>query len=118
MASPFRILPLIFPAALLGSTLWVFSPAQAASEAEGRAIAQCRAELFTQFPEGALRSHRVGEIAGNSRRTRVTLYATADRRYTFECTTDADGQIVTASLNPPASTQLAADRQGAAPRSE
>lgn len=108
MTSPLRILPMIVPALVFGSALWALSPAQAASEAESRAVAQCRTELLRQFPEGTLRTHRVGEIAGNSRRTRVTLYATADRRYTFECATDADGRVTTASLNPPRDSRLAA----------
>ena len=40
------------------------------------------------------------EIAGNSRRTRVTIYVTADRRYTFDCAVGADGRIQTASFSP------------------
>ena len=109
MTSPLRVVPLAFPIVLVGSALWALSPAQAISEAEGRAVAQCRAEMLSQFPEGAVRNHRIGEIAGNSRQTRVTIYANADRRYTFECATDADGRIVTAALNPPrGDTRLAA----------
>ncbi len=107
MTSPLRLLP----ALLLGSALWVAAPAHAASESEGRAVAQCRAELLRQFPEGQLRAHRVGAIAGNARQTRVTLHATADRRYTFECAADAEGRIVTAVLTPPSGTRLAAQPQ-------
>lgn len=108
MTSPLRLLPLLVPAALAGSALFASSPAYAMSNAESRAVAQCRAELVRQFPDGALTSHRVGAIAGNSRHTRVTLYATADRRYTFECAADANGRVVTAALNPPRDSRLAA----------
>ena len=60
-------------------------------------------------PAGSTRArsarYRVGSIAGNSRRTRVTIFVNADRRYTFECAAGADGEVLTASLNPPASTR-------------
>ena len=114
MTSPLRAWPALVPAAALGFALPALSPAEAASEAEGRAVAQCRAELLRQFPEGVLRSHRIGAIAGNSRRTRVTIHATADRRYTFECAADAEGRILAAALTPPAPTRLAADGRSAA----
>lgn len=114
MTSPLRIPLAIFPAAALGLALPALSPAFAASEAEGRAVAQCRAELVRQFPEGALSSHRVGAISGNARRTRVTLYANADRRYTFDCVADGEGRIVTAALTPPGATRLAAEARAAA----
>ncbi|MBX3561172.1 MAG: hypothetical protein KF780_05105 [Sphingomonas sp.] len=109
MTSPLRHVLAIFPAAALGLALPALSPAFAASEAEGRAVAQCRAELARQFPEGALRSQRVGAISGNARQTRVTLYANADRRYTFDCVADGAGRIVTAELTPPNATRLAAE---------
>ena len=118
MASLLRIPLTIVPAVLLSAALPVLSPASAASEAEGRAVAQCRAELLRQFPEGALRSHRVGAIAGNARTTRVTLHATADRRYTFECAADARGRIVTATLTPPSATRLAAEERSATRQSQ
>jgi hypothetical protein len=111
MTSPLRV-PLALAPAVLGALLLTISPAHAVSEAEGRAVAQCRAELVSQFPDGSLRSHRIGAIAGNSRQTRVTFYATADRRYTFDCAVDGEGRIVTASLNPPSATRLAADGRG------
>jgi len=96
--------------ALFASTLFVATPAFA--ESDGRAVAQCRADLLGRFEQGAIRSYRVGEIAGNSRRTRVTIYVNADRRYTFECATDANGAVLTASLNPPANTRLAGAAAG------
>ena len=68
--------------------------------------------MLSRFEPGAIRSYRIGEIAGNSRRTRVTIYANADRRYTFECAAGADGRVLTASLNPPANTRLAAAPAG------
>lgn len=79
----------------------------AAAQNDGRAVAQCRAEMLRQFPEGAVQSDRVVSIQGNSRRIRVQIVATADQRYTFECTTDGSGTIQTAALNPPATTRLA-----------
>ena len=93
--------------ALAGAALSTAAPAAALGESDSRAVAQCRADLFSRFDEGAIRSYRIGEIAGNSRRTRVTIYANADRRYTFECAAGADGRVLSASLNPPASTRLA-----------
>lgn len=93
--------PALFASALLTPT------AAAAGGADERAVAQCRAELLSRFDEGAIRSYRIGEIAGNSRRTRVTIYVNADRRYTFECAAGANGEVLTASLTPPASTRLA-----------
>ena len=92
--------------ALFASALFTATPA-AADGSDERAVAQCRAELLGRFEEGAVRSYRVGSIAGNARRTRVTIYATADRRYTFECAAGPNGEVLTASLNPPASTRLA-----------
>jgi len=98
------ILPMVALTALGAST-----PAQAVGPAE-RAVAQCRGEALAAFGAGEVRSHRIGEIAGNSRRTRVTIYVTADRRYTFECAADAQGRIVTAAFSParPGGPQLAA----------
>ena len=91
-------------AALLAST-----PAQAASDADGRAVAACRAEMLSRFEPGQVRSFRVGEIAGNSRATRVTFLVNADQRYTFACSANPQGGIVTASIDPPrgAAHQLA-----------
>ena len=96
--------------ALFASTLFHATPALA--ENDGRAVAQCRAELLSRFDEGAIRSYRIGPIAGNSRRTRVTIYVDADRRYTFECAAGADGGVLSASLNPPLETRLAGTRAG------
>ena len=59
--SSFRSLPVIAAAAFAAP-----SPAAALGPAE-RAVAQCRAEALGQFGAGEVRSHRIGEIAGNSR---------------------------------------------------
>jgi len=74
---------------------------------DGRAVSQCQAEMLRQFPEGAVQSHRVASIQGNSRRIRVQMIVNADRRYTFDCATDGAGTVQTAALNPPAGTRLA-----------
>lgn len=89
------IVPVLAAAAFLAP-----SPAAALVGPAERAVAQCRAEALGAFGAGEVRSHRIGEIAGNSRRTRVTIYVTAGRRYTFDCAVGADGRIVTASFNP------------------
>jgi hypothetical protein len=88
-------------AALPLTALFAAAPASALSDSDGRAVAACRAEMLSRFDAGQVRSYRVGEIAGNARSTRVTLYVNADRRYTFACATDGHGQIVTASIDPP-----------------
>ena len=93
--------------ALFASALFVSTPAAADTGADERAVAQCRADLLSRFDAGAVRSYRIGAIAGNSRRTRVTIFVNADRRYTFECAAGANGEAVTATLNPPVSTRLA-----------
>jgi hypothetical protein len=99
----------IFMTALpLAAALFASAPAFAVSDAEGRAVAACRAEMLSRFDQGAVRSFRIGEIAGSARNTRVTIYVSADRRYTFECGAGRDGQVVTASLTPPVETRLAA----------
>lgn len=92
--------------ALFASALFTATPAAAAGSDE-RAVSQCRTELLSRFDAGAIRSYRIGSITGNSRRTRVTIFVNADRRYTFECAAGANGEAVTATLNPPASTRLA-----------
>ena len=92
--------------ALLASTLFVSTPAAAAG-ADERAVSQCQTALASRFEPGAIRSTRVGEIAGNSRRTRVTIYVNADRRYTFECAAGSNGQLQSAALTPPMQTRLA-----------
>ena len=99
MTSPLAkmLISVVAPAAF-AAALFVSSPA--AAEPNGRAVALCRAEMLSQFPAGAVRSYRVADISGNSRRTRVRISLTADRRYTFECATDADGRIVTAAFEP------------------
>jgi hypothetical protein len=99
-----QILMTVLP---LAATLLASSPASALSDADGRAVAACRTEMLSRFDNGAVRSFRIGEIAGSSRRTRVTIYVNADRRYTFECGAGPNGQVLTASLNPPAATRLA-----------
>jgi hypothetical protein len=97
----------------LAATLLTSAPAQALTDSEGRAVAACRTEMLSRFDAGQVRSWRVGEIAGSSRNTRVTLYVNADRRYTFACAADSQGQIVTASIDPArgAPRQLAAGSQ-------
>ena len=108
MKSALRI-AVVIPA-LFASALFVGTPAFA--ESDGQAVAQCRAELLSRFEEGAIRSYRIGQIAGNSRRTRVTIYVNADRRYTFECAAGANGEVLTASLTPPrGGAQLAAGQR-------
>lgn len=84
----------------VAAALLAASPASALSDSEGRAVAACRTEMLSRFDEGQVRSYRVGAIAGSARNTRVTLYVNADQRYTFECATDRQGQIVTASIDP------------------
>ena len=102
MTSLFRLA--VLPAAAAAAAFFV-QPAFAQNDA--RAVAQCRAEMLRQFPEGAVQSHRVASIQGNSRRTRVQIIVNADRRYTFDCATDSNGAVQTAALNPPATTRLA-----------
>ena len=102
-----RNIALLLAPALIGTALWTASPAVAASEAEGRAVAQCRAEMLRHFPQAQIRSQRIAEISGNSRRTRINIFVTTDRRYSFECTAGPDGRVLTASFNPPVDTRLA-----------
>ena len=103
-----RVNRITLPALLLASTL-VLLPAPAAAEPQQRAVGHSRAEMLSHFPEGAVRTYRIADISGNSRRTRVAINVTADRRYRFECATDSDGRIVTASFDPPrGDSQLAA----------
>ncbi|MGZ8281380.1 MAG: hypothetical protein ACXWUN_00345 [Allosphingosinicella sp.] len=91
MTSPLRITiaPAALTAALFASTL--LSPAPAVAGPTEQAVAQCRIEMLSQFPEGSVRHHRVAEISANARRTRVSFIVNADRRYTFECTAGANG---------------------------
>lgn len=102
MTSLFRFVAL--PAAAAAAAFFV---QPAAAQNDGRAVAQCRAEMLRQFPEGAVQSHRVASIQGNSRRVRVQLIVNADQRYTYDCATNAAGDVQTAALNPPATTRLA-----------
>lgn len=102
-----RNIALLLAPALIGAALFTASPAAAASEAEGRAVAQCRAEVLRHFPQDQIRSQRIAEISGNSRRTRINMFVTTDRRYSFECTAGADGRVLTATWNPPVDTRLA-----------
>src|SRR3954454_2985520 len=98
----------ILTAALpLAAALLAPSPTSALSDSEGRAVAACRSELLGRFEAGQVRSYRIGEIAGSSRSTRVTIYVNADRRYTFECGAGADGRVLTAAFTPPVATRLA-----------
>lgn len=95
--------------ALLATALLSPSPAAALGPTE-RAVALCRSQALAGFGEDEVRSHRIGTIAGNARRTRVTIYVTADRRYTFECAVGVNGRIETAAFTParPTGPQLAA----------
>lgn len=111
MTSFFRIVAL--PAAAAAAAFFV---QPAAAQNDGRAVAQCRAEMLRQFPAGAVQSHRVASIQGNSRRVRVQLIVNADQRYTYDCATNAAGDVQTAALNPPATTRLAASQP--APRGQ
>jgi hypothetical protein len=72
-----------------------------------RAVGQCRAEVLRHFPQDSIRSQRIASITGNSRRTRIAMFVTTDRRYSFECTAGADGRVVSATWNPPVGTRLA-----------
>ena len=111
MTSVRRLLLLLAPA-LVGSSLVAYGPASAAAvDNDGRAVAQCRAEVLRHFPAETIRSQRIASITGNRRRTKVEMFVTTDRRYGFECTTDADGRIVTASWTPPVERRLAAAAQ-------
>jgi hypothetical protein len=109
-----RSIGLLFVPALAGSALALASPAAAMGGSDGQAVAQCRTELLRHFPSDSIRSQRISEISGNSRRTRVSMLVTTDRRYTFECIAGADGRVLTASVNPPVETRLA----GAAPANQ
>jgi len=102
-----RNIALLLVPALAGLALSTATPAAAASESEGRAVAQCRAEVLRHFPQEQIRSQRIAEISGNSRRTRINMFVTTDRRYSFECTAGPDGRVLTASWNPPVDTRLA-----------
>lgn len=106
MTSPLRIAaaPAILASALFASIL---APAPAVAGPQERAVAQCRAELLGQFPEGAIRNYRVAEISGNSRGTRVRILVSADRRYSYECRAGGDGRLITAAFDPPRDEQLA-----------
>ncbi len=108
MTSPLKTL-IVVPLAFVSAFL-VAQPA--AAEPAERAVAQCRAELLSRFGADEIRTYRVASISGNSRRTRVTFAVTADQRYTFECATDARGQILLANIDPPrGGTQLAAGQR-------
>lgn len=113
MTSVRKLLLLLAPT-LVGSSLVAYGPAAAgAADDDGRAVAQCRAELLRQVPADTIRNQRVANISGNSRRTRVEMFVTTDRRYSFECTTGPDGRIVNAAFNPPVERRLADARPGA-----
>lgn len=84
----------------VAAALLAASPAAAVSDSDGRAVAACRTEMLSRFDAGAVRSFRIGEIAGSARNTRVTFYVNAERRYEFQCAADRQGQIVTASFDP------------------
>ncbi|MDQ4087490.1 MAG: hypothetical protein M3177_05720 [Pseudomonadota bacterium] len=106
MTRPVSLIPLLFASALIA-----VAPTLAAGPDE-RAVSQCRAELLSQFPQGAIRDYRVASIEGTSRRTRVTFAVSAERRYRFECSTGRDGQILLTSFEPTRSgDRLAAGRR-------
>lgn len=100
-------IPALLASTLSGATFVGASPA--AAEPMQRAVAQCRTEMLSHFADGAVRTYRIADISGNSRRTRVTINVTADRHYRFECAADGDGRILVASFDPPrAEARLAA----------
>jgi hypothetical protein len=99
--------PLRFALLSVASAAVAFFVQPAFAQDEGRAVARCRAVMLRQFPEGAIQSHRVASIQGNSRRIRVHLIVNADRRYTFDCVADGDGAVQTAVMTPPANTSVA-----------
>jgi hypothetical protein len=108
MTSVRKFLLLLAPT-LVGSVLAAYGPAVAEVDAnDGRAVAQCRAEVLRHFAPETIRTQRIASISGNSRHTRVSMFVTTDRRYSFECATDAAGRVVTATWNPPAERRLAA----------
>jgi hypothetical protein len=115
MTSPLRSSPVpLLAAAVLASALLASSPGAAAvADQAEHAVAACRAELMSRFTEGEIRSHRVTSIAGNSRRTRISIVVNADRRYVFECATGRDGSVELASFDPPRSAdrRLASDQR-------
>ena len=107
-----RKLILLLAPTLVGSSLLAYGPVRAEAADNGaRAVAECRAEVLRHFPAETIRSQRIASISGNSRHTRVEMFVTTDRRYSFECSTDADGRVVTASWNPPVERRLAAAAQ-------
>jgi hypothetical protein len=111
MTSVRKLLLLLAPT-LVGSSLLAYGPARAeAADNDGRAVAQCRAEVLRHVPAETIRSQRIASISGNSRHTRVSMIVNTDRRYSFECSTDADGRILTASWSPPVERRLAAAAQ-------
>ena len=103
MASLNRLAPLLFASAFAAAS-WALP---VSAQSDSRAVAQCRTEALRQFPAETIRSHRIASISGNSRRTRVSLTVTTDRRYSFECVADAQGRIVTAAWDPPVSGGIA-----------
>ena len=111
MTSVRRLILLLAPT-LVGSSFLAYGPASAeAADNDGRAVAECRAEVLRHFPAETIRNQRIASISGNSRRTRVEMFVTTDRRYSFACSTDAEGRVVTASWNPPVERRLAAAAQ-------
>ena len=50
----------------IAAALLAPSPAAAMVGPDERAVAQCRAEALGPFGAGEVRSHRIGEIAGNA----------------------------------------------------
>ena len=111
MTSPLRltVAPLILASAMFASALLVATPAMAGPQEQ--AVAQCRAELIGQFPDGAIRNYRLARIGGNSRGMRIRFVVNADRRYSFECRSGGDGQLIAATFNPPRDRQLAAEQR-------
>jgi hypothetical protein len=113
MTSVRRLILLLAPT-LVGSSLLACGPVRAeAADNDGRAVAQCRAEVLRHFPAETIRSQRIASIGGNSRHTRVSMIVDTDRRYSVDCSTDADGRVVTASWNPPVERRLAAAQPAA-----
>ncbi|HTU13459.1 MAG TPA: hypothetical protein VMG08_21395 [Allosphingosinicella sp.] len=103
-----RTFLLLLAPTLVGSSFLAYRPASAEAADDARAVAQCRAEVLRHVPAETIRNQRIASITGNGRRTRVEMFVTTDRRYSFQCTADAEGRVVTAAWNPPVDRRVAA----------
>ena len=107
MTSPLKSVALLFVPALAGSALAATLPGRSRGR-RGPRRRPVPGRSASPLPgRGRSAAQRIADISGNSRRTRVTMFVTTDRRYSFECTAGADGRVLTASWNPPVDTRLA-----------